>query len=796
MKRNRLNKSTRSRGRRSQNSFAKHPKTILALSVSAVLSGTCAMAQEEEPVLLDIMRIEERTIDTNPYAEPGAPYKAKKSGDVRHVKPLADTPQTIEVLTQTRIEESGKSDMRDVLATLPGITLGTGENGNAFGDRYVIRGHETRSDVFIDGMRDPGMTTRESFAAEQIEVTKGPSSTFAGRGSTGGAINVITKKASTEYDFTSLDAGLGTDEYIRLAIDSNQRINDQFAVRANLMYSYKEIPDRDPADEDRIGALISGLYAPSDRLKLVADYYYLKAEDIPDLGTYFVDGKPEDDPPVYLQEDRDFLDTEVGAFTLKASYEFNDNFRLENGFRYGETDNGYVNSNGRQSGTSSAHNGWQNADYLGNQANFFYNTKFAETEHTFVFGVEYTEENVENGLYNVTTNPSPYLVNEGPFGPTLDYGQAIADGVDPSKIWSGEISKGDADSDFDIETISYYLMDTFDLTNNLTVFAGVRYDDFDYSNSVRRFQRQTNADGTTNFVLGDPPVKYSYSDGFWNYHGSLVYHFLDDANVYFTYSTATNINGGESDVGSSCGYGGICGDPDTIGQGEPEETENLELGVKWEFFNKKLLATLAVFEITKDDVMESNSASAYETTGTYNTGENRIEGVEFSLTGNFSEKLSMQFGAAIMSSEVLDSYLDGTVEVTSRGGAVSMPDNIGKGLANVADESANLQLRYQFTPAFSAGIAATYKGEMYVGQPDTAAAIRTNPDGSYEYSYKIPDYTSFDLFANYRINQAMNLRLNANNITDEDIYTAAYRSGQFVYIGERRNAYLTLTYDF
>ena len=73
-----------------------------------------------------------------------------------------------------------------------------------------------------------------------------------------------------------------------------------------------------------------------------------------------------------------------------------------------------------------------------------------------------------------------------------------------------------------------------------------------------------------------------------------------------------------------------------------------------------------------------------------------------------------------------------------------------------------------------------------MGQPDSAA--NTN--------LKVPSYTSLDLFANYRINPAIHLRFNANNITDEDIFTAAYRSGGFVYIGERRNAWLTLTYDF
>lgn len=764
MKKKRLKTPADPQGRGAKGPIKMPAKSILALSISAALSGNLAMAQEEEPVELDTMRIQERTIDTNPYSEPGAPYKAKISGDSRHVKPLADTPQTIEVLTQTRIEESGKSDMRDVLSTLPGITIGTGEGGNAFGDRYVIRGHEARSDVFIDGLRDPGMTTRESFAAEQIEVTKGPSSTFAGRGSTGGAINTITKKASTEYDFTSVDAGLGTDEYVRVTIDSNKRLNDQTAVRANLLYGYKEIPDRDPAEEDRFGVLLSASYAPNDRLQLVTDYYHLTADDIPDLGTYFVDNTPEPDPLIYLQEDRDFLDTKVDTFTFKARYAFSENLRFENGFRYGETDNGYIVSIGGSQGTQSrTQDGWQEVEYLGNQANLFYDLELSGKEHQIVLGVEYTEETVENGRYDIQFNPSTYYVEQqierrGRVFTRrfLDVGQAIADGVNPSKIWSGSVSKAHQDSDFDMETVSVYLMDTFDLTDRMTVFAGIRHDDFDYSNNV---------------LSGGNTVRYAYDDGFWNYHGSLTYHFLEDANVYFTYSTASNINGGESDVGGNCGYGGICGDPDTIGQGDPEETENLEAGLKWELFDEKLLASLAVFEITKDDVMESNAVSDYETTGTYNTGKNRVEGFELSVVGNLTESLSMQLGFAKMESKIIESH---------------DPEDVGKPLANFANESANLLVRYQMTPAFSAGLVGTYKGRMYVGQPDAAA----NTDR------KNPSYTSFDVFANYRINPAINLRFNANNITDEDIFVAAYRSGGFVYIGERRNAYLTLTYDF
>ncbi|MCT8985373.1 TonB-dependent receptor plug domain-containing protein [Shewanella phaeophyticola] len=100
-------------------------------------------------------------------------YMFNSSADKRRLAELVDTPQVITVLTQDQIQESGNTDLKDILSAQAGVTLGTGENGNAFGDRYIIRGHEARSDVFVDGLRDPGMTTRESFATERVEITKG-----------------------------------------------------------------------------------------------------------------------------------------------------------------------------------------------------------------------------------------------------------------------------------------------------------------------------------------------------------------------------------------------------------------------------------------------------------------------------------------------------------------------------------------------------------------------------------------------------------------------------------------------
>lgn len=753
-------------------------QTTLAIGLPSLILGSAAQAQEEEAIVLDTLEIEERTIDTNPYSQKGAPYKARISGDNRHTRELAETPQTITVLTQTQIQDSGKSDLKEILDAQPGISLGTGENGNAFGDRYVIRGHEARSDVFVDGMRDPGMTTRESFAVEQIEITKGPSSTFAGRGSTGGAINAITKQASTEYSFNKLQAGAGTDDYRRITGDSNFAISDDIALRANILHAYEEVPDRAPADRERNGVALAAAFQVNDRLGLNADLYYLDAEDKPDLGAY-IDrdtGNVVGDVPVYLQ-DEDFLESEVKTGTFSLNYLVSDSIRFENSARYGTTDNGYF-VTGTRAGDRDAsdpagaiptlslsnHQGWQEVDYLADQANLFWTTNLGGKEHEFIFSFEYTQHEVLNGTYDVAgTNPSNCLVS-GRGG--VSEGFCIVDESgnyinNISNLIGRDIVRSFWDSDYDIETLSLAVMDTFNITDTFSAFVGLRMDSFDYTNTVYNSQEDTFTD-------------FDYSDELFNYHLGLVYDIADNGNVYVTYSTSSNINGGESDVGGSCGYGGICGEPETIGRSEPEQTENFEVGTKWNLFGDRLLATAAAFHITKDDVMEG---ADYETTGTLNTGKNRVEGIELSLTGNITNKLSTQFGASLMNAEILETA------ATNRDGS---PVETGGTLANFAEKSAFLQLRYQVTPSLAFGGSANYSSEVFVGQPDSPA----NED------LGVPSYTVFDFFAQYQLNQQLSFRLNVGNVTDKEYYLTAYRSGAFTYIGDARNAQFAVSYEF
>ena len=744
--------------------------SAMALAMGLAIAAPVAHAESASKTLATV-EVQAQIEDTNPYSEEGAPYKAKISGDQRRVKELAETPHTISVITQKAIEESGKTDLRDILAAQPGVTIGTGENGNAFGDRYIIRGHEARSDVFIDGLRDPGMTTRESFAVEQVEITKGPSSTFAGRGSTGGAVNSITKQPNTDKDFTKLELGVGTDDFHRMGIDTNKVINDRASVRLNLLDASESVPDRAPAEKSRRGLLLSGAFQATDALSASADYYHLEAKDVPDLGTYIdqTTGKPVKNIPVYLQLGSDHLDTDVDTATFKLNYRFNNALRMQNATRIGRTSNSYVATGGR--GTTDAvtlnptvslstHQGYQEVNYWVNRTDVFWNKRLGQLDHQFVFGLEVNDEKVDNGTFSATnTGTSNCTVTSRGGGTSPGY--CIYDGVTGVKapnlntLLGRTLTKNGLDSEYHIRTSSLTAMDTVDFNDKWTGFAGLRYDYFDYTNTV----------GSTAKTV------YDYSDGFLNGHAGVTYKIAPKANVYASVSTSSDINGGESDVGGSCGYGGLCGTPQQVADSKPESTVSYEVGTKWQVLQDKLLMTAALFRTIKSDVQEGDSANSYATTGTLNTGKNQVQGVEFSVVGNITPKLSGQFGLAIMNSEVLESFTAA---------------NEGAQLANFAKRSGNLQLKYQATDKFAFGGGATYQSQMFAGQPDTA----TN------YAYAVPSYTVFDAFAEYRFSKQLSARVNVNNVTDKDYYLAAYRSGAFTYIGDKRNAQLTLNYKF
>lgn len=765
---------------------------VAAVGLASSALATAAYAQDgagEEAEDLGVIEYRERAADVNPRTVEGAPYNARISGDERLTRPIAELPQTMTVLTEAQLEDSGYTDLARILDAQPGITVGTGENGNAFGDRYIIRGQEARSDVFVDGLRDPGMTTRESFAVDQIEISKGPNSTFAGRGTAGGAINAITKQASTDYDFFAGSIGLGTDRYVRTTADANLALDHNLALRVNALYSYTLVPDRGPTDRQRLGLAASLAYSPQENFDLTIDYYGLRADDNPDIGDYLsgdgitVDRLPVE-TPVYAQE-QDFQDSDVDVFTGRIEWELSDNLRLTNSIRYGMSDNGYVVTGTRGANTNagdpngvyptitfSTHQGWQEVDYFANQFNLYLDSEFLGGENDLIIGAEYTDHSVLNGIFA--------NVNTGAFncrtGTTVGTALNAYCGITPAgtvvnginTLLGRQITRSNWDQDWHMETLSAYVLDTMDLTERLTVFAGLRVDHFNFDIALQS--------GTPLAI-----TNYSYSDSFVNGQFGVTYELGEMGMVYGGIATGADVNCGESDVGTNAGYGGCIVIGGEIGGGAPERSVNIELGAKFNLFEDRFLLTAALFQTTKDDVFEA-AGGGYTPTGTGNTGKNRVRGFELGLAGNVTDAWSMQGGLTLMESEVLESAANVL--------------NVGKELSNFAPFQASFQTRYQVTDAFAFGGAVKYKDRRYGGQPDRAAGYATQADGSFIYSQPVPAYTVADIFAEYRINRNISARLNVNNLFDEDYYLAVYQSGAFLYKGDARQIVGSLNLKF
>ena len=165
-----------------------------------------------------------------------------------------------------------------------GVTLGTGEGGNAFGDRFFIRGFDARNDVFLDGIRDAGVSVRENFFTEQVEILRGPGSSFAGRGTTGGAINIVTKQATTEKSFYNMDTTFATDHTKRVVLDVNQVISPTLAVRAGGLFQDAGVAGRNYIKDDRDGGFVAVKWTPLDTVKLYANYIHTNLHGLPDFG--------------------------------------------------------------------------------------------------------------------------------------------------------------------------------------------------------------------------------------------------------------------------------------------------------------------------------------------------------------------------------------------------------------------------------------------------------------------------------------------------------------------------------
>ena len=307
--------------------------SALATAVGLALATTTVFAQESGRAQLvqeDVTVIGQR--------------QQTEVSSTKFTAPLIDTPKSVTVISQALIAETGSTSLVDALRTVPGITFNAGEGGQPAGDNLKIRGFDAGADVFIDGIRDAGSQTRDVFALEQIEVVKGPGSAYSGRGSSGGSVNLVTKRPRDDA-FVTTNLGAGTDNYGRVAVDTNLRFGDSAGFRLNLLRQDTDVPGRAAVTTSHAGIAPSLAFGIGEPTRVNLDFYRYETDDIPDYSIPYARNAANTAPqggPVDVDREnfyglvnRDFQETSADVRTIQVAHDLASGITFSNTLRYG-----------------------------------------------------------------------------------------------------------------------------------------------------------------------------------------------------------------------------------------------------------------------------------------------------------------------------------------------------------------------------------------------------------------------------------------------------------------------------
>ena len=135
-------------------------------------------------------------------------------------------------------------------------------------------------------MRDVGSYSRDSFNLEQVEVIKGPASTFGGRGSTGGAINLSPRRRCSSRSGRARSC-VGNADTQRVTVDANEASSTfagGSAVRLNAMWQDAGVPGRDVVNNRNWAVAPSIAFGLERQTRATFNYQHVSQDNVPDYG--------------------------------------------------------------------------------------------------------------------------------------------------------------------------------------------------------------------------------------------------------------------------------------------------------------------------------------------------------------------------------------------------------------------------------------------------------------------------------------------------------------------------------
>lgn len=704
--------------------------------------------------------------------------------------PLLETPKSVVVIEPEVLAKTAALTLEDALRTVPGITFGSGEGGTSAGDRPIIRGIESTNDIFVDGIRDAGTQSRETFAVDHIEILKGPGSAYTGRGSTGGSINLVTKTPKPD-DFARASGVLGTDETKRVTVDLNHRVTDSVAVRLAAMHHDADVAGRDAVTDERWGFAPSVAFGLGTRTRGTFSYYYVRTDGLPDYGIPYdprtlrpVEGHDDD---FYGLVSRDFHKTKADIANFRFEHDITPRLRFQNNVRYGRTGNAYVVTNPDDT-RGNVPNGyvfrssknrnvvteiWSDVPELRGQLDT------GAIKHSFSLGAEFTREKTHNqgyfvngpglaatagfapvpggGVVSGAGGCSPTASGANKLGPAFGYNCTRLDDPDPNDPWIGTVTRSPAYTDTKTTTRAFYLFDTIEFSPQLSLSLGVRHDDFNTKSGGIAATATTAAP----YVSLTPTTPAANKSKFWNVQAGATYKPRENGSIYVSYGTSSNPSGE--------GGGDFSTVAPTTQNLAPEDNKSYELGTKWELVHRRLSVTAAIFRTDKTNARVTDALGAQAL-----IGKTRVDGAEVGFSGMIARGWSLFGGYTYLDSEIVDGGF-------ATGGTAANPSttpnaSTGKRLPNTPKHAFTVWTTYDLTPQLQIGGGAQHQSKRYGDAANTR---------------QVDGYWRFDAMAAYRLSERVDVQLNVQNLTDERYALRPYTT-HMVQIAPGRSALLTI----
>lgn len=707
------------RQRRCPAQTGSNPITLLARA-SFLLSGLGAALLAAQTVAGsgEVLGLDKLTIEGH---RPDA-YTAAAANSISKLPiTLLENPQNIQVVPRSLIDDQGALKLNDIIGNVAGVvTGGYYENW----DYFRIRGFAADFNTYIDGLRGGNGMGEETFGLEQVEIIKGPASSLFGGGPLGGLVNLVSKHPRSET-FTEIEFTAGDFDYRAFTLDTNAPLGSPNLLFRLPVLIANQDSFIDVAEKQTLflAPTLTWKISTATSLTLLGKYKEIDlvhAMPLPAAGTVLPNPNGSIPPGVFNGEPgSNHAYENSGQIGYELVHRFNDVLTLRQNARYDRFVQGW---------RDMLYPSYLDAD---NRTLYRYPYNYWQDWHDFAVDTRLEAAFAAGGVaHQLIAGVDQFRKHYSARFQTIDFGDPVGYiGIDLyHPVYGTPIPAYQPIGTSEEKTLNtgVYLHDHVKLGRGVTVTAGGRHD----------FARG----GGTKFEEFTPSVGAT-----WELHPQTV--------LYANYSESFNAQGTWMTT--------VAGTPV-----DPETGDNRELGLKRSAADGRLTATLAVFQLTRQNVATPDLANP----GYYLvTGGQRSRGVEFD--GRFSPFAGWEITAAY-------AYTDARI---TRDNALP----VGARTTGVPYHTVNFWTKYRFQEGPFEGFGAGAGFRYYSAQ---------SGDETHATFFELPPYALVD-FALYYERGPFTAQLNIKNAFDRDHYSGAYDS-LYVLPGEPRSLRASVGWKF